>query len=271
MPNLLKVALKNEVEATEIAARWLVDDDDVDVKLAFARQVGDEARHYRLIARSACARSASIPTRVDPLAKGFGPLFTYLDSLHDHRGARGGGAVHARGDRGREEPPVHRVLRARGRRGDRDALSRRHRARRALSPRARSATAAAARDDARRAGCGAPRARGGRWSWRKSCRPRRWRRPASITRRAADGVAARVRGAGADARSPRSTSGSARCSSRRSSIPISSRRPRARRASTSSPRAPAARRRASPAPRSCSRTRASRGTRRTTTIRATAA
>ena len=39
--NLLKVALKNEVEATEIAARWLVRTDDVDVKLAFARQAGD--------------------------------------------------------------------------------------------------------------------------------------------------------------------------------------------------------------------------------------
>jgi len=48
--NLLKVALKNEIEATEIAARWLVTSDDVEVKLALARQVGDEAKHYRLIA-----------------------------------------------------------------------------------------------------------------------------------------------------------------------------------------------------------------------------
>ena len=50
VPNLLKVALTNEVESTEIAARWLVAESDVDVKLAFARQVGDEAKHYRLIA-----------------------------------------------------------------------------------------------------------------------------------------------------------------------------------------------------------------------------
>jgi len=34
--NLLKVALRNEIEATEIAARWLVTTDDVDVKLALA-------------------------------------------------------------------------------------------------------------------------------------------------------------------------------------------------------------------------------------------
>ena len=80
VPNLLKVALKNEVEATEIAARWLVAESDVDVKLAFARQVGDEAKHYRLIAER--LRDLGFdPGGVDPLAKGFGPLFNYLDSL----------------------------------------------------------------------------------------------------------------------------------------------------------------------------------------------
>ena len=80
VPNLLKVALKNEVEATEIAARWLVATTDVDVKLAFARQVGDEARHYRLIGDRLRALGFD-PDSVDPLAKGYGPLFTYLDSL----------------------------------------------------------------------------------------------------------------------------------------------------------------------------------------------
>jgi hypothetical protein len=80
VPNLLKVALKNEVEATEIAARWLVATTDVDVKLAFARQVGDEARHYRLIGDRLRALGFD-PDAVDPLAKGYGPLFTYLDSL----------------------------------------------------------------------------------------------------------------------------------------------------------------------------------------------
>src|SRR2546427_446860 len=58
VPNLLRVALRNELEATEIAARWLVTTDAVDVKLALARQVGDEAKHYRMIAerlRAPCA------------------------------------------------------------------------------------------------------------------------------------------------------------------------------------------------------------------------
>jgi len=78
--NLLKVALKNEIEATEIAGRWLVATDDVEVKLAFARQVGDEAKHYRLIADRLRALGVDLRS-FDPLAKGYGPLFTYLDSL----------------------------------------------------------------------------------------------------------------------------------------------------------------------------------------------
>jgi uncharacterized ferritin-like protein (DUF455 family) len=78
--NLLTVALKNEVEATEIAARWLVATGDVDVKLAFARQVGDEAKHYRLIAERLRALGVDVTT-IDPLAKGYGPLFQYLDTL----------------------------------------------------------------------------------------------------------------------------------------------------------------------------------------------
>jgi len=78
--NLLKVALRNEIEATEIAARWLVTTDDVDVKLALARQVGDEAKHYRMIAER--LRACGFDARsFDPLAKGYGPLFRYLDTL----------------------------------------------------------------------------------------------------------------------------------------------------------------------------------------------
>ncbi|HEV8439367.1 MAG TPA: ferritin-like domain-containing protein [Methylomirabilota bacterium] len=77
---LLKVALKNEIEATEIAARWLVTTDDVDVKMAFARQAGDEAKHYRMIADR--LRELGFDARgFNPIAKGYGPLFNYLDSL----------------------------------------------------------------------------------------------------------------------------------------------------------------------------------------------
>jgi len=78
--NLLKVALKNEIEASEIAARWMVTTDDPDVKLAFARQVGDEAKHYRLVVER--LRELGFDARgFNPLAKGYGPLFQYLDTL----------------------------------------------------------------------------------------------------------------------------------------------------------------------------------------------
>jgi uncharacterized ferritin-like protein (DUF455 family) len=80
VPNLLKVALRNEVEATEIAARWLVATDDVRVKMAFARQAGDEAKHFRLIAER-LRELGFDPEAIDPLAGGFGPLFRYLDGL----------------------------------------------------------------------------------------------------------------------------------------------------------------------------------------------
>ncbi len=78
--NLLKVALKNEIEASEIAARWMVTTDDVDVKLALARQVGDEAKHYRLIVER--LKELGFDARsFNPLAKGYGPLFEYLRTL----------------------------------------------------------------------------------------------------------------------------------------------------------------------------------------------
>src|SRR5208283_6044690 len=48
---LLRVALKNEIEASEIAAIWLPMTGSVALKLALARQAGDEARHYSLIER----------------------------------------------------------------------------------------------------------------------------------------------------------------------------------------------------------------------------
>jgi len=46
---LLRLALKNELEATECAASFIASTPEIDVKLALARQAGDEAKHYRLI------------------------------------------------------------------------------------------------------------------------------------------------------------------------------------------------------------------------------
>ena len=79
---LLKAALKNELEATEIGARWIPLTADPEIKLALARQVGDEARHYRLI-RERLAELGEDLAGFDPLAQGFSPLFHYLDGLPD--------------------------------------------------------------------------------------------------------------------------------------------------------------------------------------------
>jgi bacterioferritin (cytochrome b1) len=76
---LLALALKKELEASEEAALWLTSERDVEVKLALARQCGDEAKHYRLIERRLRELGAEPPA--DPLAEGYSPMFTYLKGL----------------------------------------------------------------------------------------------------------------------------------------------------------------------------------------------
>lgn len=77
---LLKIALKNEIEASEIAARWMATAPELDVKLALARQAGDEAKHYRLI-EERLRELGFDPDGYDPLTTGYGPLFQYLTTL----------------------------------------------------------------------------------------------------------------------------------------------------------------------------------------------
>ncbi len=76
---LLVVALKKELEAAEEAALWMAGEGDVEVKLAFARQCGDEAKHYRLIERR--LRELGVEPPADPLAEGRSPMFEYLRGL----------------------------------------------------------------------------------------------------------------------------------------------------------------------------------------------
>lgn len=77
---LLVMALKNELEATECAAAWLHSTPEVPVKLALARQAGDEARHYRLI-QGRLAELGVDTAKLDPLAAGRSPLHTWLLGL----------------------------------------------------------------------------------------------------------------------------------------------------------------------------------------------
>jgi hypothetical protein len=73
----LKIALKNELEASEIAAVWIPTTPEVDVKLALARQVGDEAKHYRLIEDHLRRMGADLNS-FNPAADGYGPMFQLL-------------------------------------------------------------------------------------------------------------------------------------------------------------------------------------------------
>jgi uncharacterized ferritin-like protein (DUF455 family) len=70
------------MEAVEIAARWIPRTGDAELKLALARQVGDEARHYRLIQERLRELGESL-AGFNPLAQGYSPLFQYLDGLTD--------------------------------------------------------------------------------------------------------------------------------------------------------------------------------------------
>lgn len=80
VPKLLMLALKNELEATECAAAWLGSTPEVNVKLALARQAGDEAKHYRMI--QGRLLELGVDTKAhDPLAAGRSPMLQWLLSL----------------------------------------------------------------------------------------------------------------------------------------------------------------------------------------------
>lgn len=82
IPNLLKIALKNEIEAAELAALWMPTTAAVDVKMAFARQVGDEAGHYRLI-EDRLLQLGDALDGFNPLSQGYSSLFKFLSMLQD--------------------------------------------------------------------------------------------------------------------------------------------------------------------------------------------
>ncbi len=77
---LLVMALKKELEAAEEAALWLTTEPDIEVKLALARQCGDEAKHFRLIEARLEALGIDPATKPEvPSAPS--PMFTFLAGL----------------------------------------------------------------------------------------------------------------------------------------------------------------------------------------------
>jgi 1,2-phenylacetyl-CoA epoxidase catalytic subunit len=75
---LLFLALKNELEATECAASFIPITPEIDVKLALARQAGDEAKHFKLIEKRLGELGADA-TKFEAGARS--PLLVYLLSL----------------------------------------------------------------------------------------------------------------------------------------------------------------------------------------------
>ena len=74
---LLQIALANEINVSELAAAWMPGTREIDVKLAFARQAGDEAGHFQLVAD----RLTALGFDTASFAPTDNPLFQYLRSL----------------------------------------------------------------------------------------------------------------------------------------------------------------------------------------------
>jgi uncharacterized ferritin-like protein (DUF455 family) len=68
---LLRVALASEIGVCDLAARCAAASPEPDVKIAFARQAGDEARHFELVASRLQAlgfdSGAAVPASPNPL------------------------------------------------------------------------------------------------------------------------------------------------------------------------------------------------------------
>jgi hypothetical protein len=84
LPMLLRAALKNEIEAADVAAAWVASTPEIEAKLVLARHAGDEARHYQMLEQS--MRSLGIdpynlaPVRFNPLQPP-SPVLVFLRKL----------------------------------------------------------------------------------------------------------------------------------------------------------------------------------------------
>jgi hypothetical protein len=83
VPILLKLALKSELEASELAGLWLATTPEIDAKMVLARQCGDEMIHFRLIlGRLGELGEDTAAIERDPLGEeGYSPLYQYLRGL----------------------------------------------------------------------------------------------------------------------------------------------------------------------------------------------
>ncbi|HSN87957.1 MAG TPA: ferritin-like domain-containing protein [Thermoanaerobaculia bacterium] len=77
---LLRLALKSELEASELAGLWMPTTPEVDAKMCLAQQCGDEMKHYGMISQRLTELGEDL-TEFDPLSDGHSPLYQYLRGL----------------------------------------------------------------------------------------------------------------------------------------------------------------------------------------------
>jgi hypothetical protein len=77
---LLELALQSEIEAAELAGFWMASTPEIDAKMAFARQCGDEMKHYHLITQRLRELGRDVGAS-DPHEGGYSPLYHYLKGL----------------------------------------------------------------------------------------------------------------------------------------------------------------------------------------------
>jgi hypothetical protein len=79
VPDALRLVLKASIEGAEVAALWMADCDDLEMKLLLAEQCGDGAKHYRRI--SARLEALGAESGYDPRHGGYSKVFAFLRSL----------------------------------------------------------------------------------------------------------------------------------------------------------------------------------------------
>jgi rubrerythrin len=77
---LLRLALKSEIEASELAGLWMPTTPEVDAKMVLALQCGDEMKHYGMISERLTELGEDM-SGFDPLSDGHSPLYQYLRGL----------------------------------------------------------------------------------------------------------------------------------------------------------------------------------------------
>jgi hypothetical protein len=88
--DLVRLEMQKVIEATEVAALWLSDNDSLENKLILATQCGDEARHFNLLSERLGALGID-PLTFDARYGGYSKQFAFFRSLQTTEERMAGG------------------------------------------------------------------------------------------------------------------------------------------------------------------------------------